>query len=285
MHDRRTTWPRTRSTWDEPISTAYRGVRVWECPPNGQGMAALLALNVLEGFDLAGLEPLGAERCTCSIEAMRLAFADARWYVADPRVVPVPTAGAALQGLCRRAPPRCIDPRRATAGPRARHAAGRSRTRSTCAWSTARATPARSSTATTWALAPASCRSGDGLVGFTLQNRGHNFQPRPGAPQRAGAAANGLITRSSPAMITRAADDSLYAPLRGDGRLHAAAGARAGGGGPRWMTSSTRRPRSTGRASASSRPPPAASVVLEAGVPGRPGGWPARPRPPAAARH
>lgn len=78
------------STWDAPMSTTYRGYRVWECPPNGQGLAALLALNVLEGFDLAGQDPLGVERMHLMIEAMRLAFADTRWFVADPQTNPAP---------------------------------------------------------------------------------------------------------------------------------------------------------------------------------------------------
>jgi gamma-glutamyltranspeptidase/glutathione hydrolase len=76
--------------WVEPISTTYRGYRVWEAPPNGQGLAALLALNVLEGFDLAGLEPLGAPRLHLIVESLRLAFADARWFVADPDLAPAP---------------------------------------------------------------------------------------------------------------------------------------------------------------------------------------------------
>jgi gamma-glutamyltranspeptidase/glutathione hydrolase len=78
------------STWDEPISTTYRGVRVWECPPNGQGLAALLALNMLEGFDVARTAPMSAERWHLLIEAMRIAFADTRWYVADPKFSPMP---------------------------------------------------------------------------------------------------------------------------------------------------------------------------------------------------
>jgi gamma-glutamyltranspeptidase/glutathione hydrolase len=73
-----------RSSWDEPISTTYRGLRIWECPPNGQGLAALIALNIAEGFDLAGQEPLGVDRLHVLVESMRLAFADTAWYVADP---------------------------------------------------------------------------------------------------------------------------------------------------------------------------------------------------------
>ena len=78
------------STWEEPISTTYGGVRIWECPPNGQGLAALLALNILEDFDLAVLDPLSARRLHLEIEAMRLAFADARWYVADAKFNQIP---------------------------------------------------------------------------------------------------------------------------------------------------------------------------------------------------
>ena len=78
------------STWDLPISTTYRGYRIWECPPNGQGLAALMALNLLEGFDLANMPPLSTQRLHWMIEAMRLAFADTRWYVADPAFNPAP---------------------------------------------------------------------------------------------------------------------------------------------------------------------------------------------------
>ncbi len=78
------------STWDQPISATYRGYRVWECPPNGQGLAALLALNLLEGYDLASWPSLSARRLHLMIEAMRLAFADTRWYVADPAFRPAP---------------------------------------------------------------------------------------------------------------------------------------------------------------------------------------------------
>ncbi|MFQ5854349.1 MAG: gamma-glutamyltransferase [Anaerolineae bacterium] len=78
------------STWVEPISVDYRGYRVYECPPNGQGLAALLALNIAKGFDLSGMAPDSTEYLHIVIEAMRLGFADAFTYVADPEHADIP---------------------------------------------------------------------------------------------------------------------------------------------------------------------------------------------------
>lgn len=80
---------RHRSTWVAPVAARYRGHEVWELPPNGQGLAALLALHILDGADLAAL-PL-VERLHRQIEAVKLGFADAHAHVADPERVPVPT--------------------------------------------------------------------------------------------------------------------------------------------------------------------------------------------------
>jgi len=78
------------STWVDPISTGYRGYKVWEIPPNGQGVAALAALNILEGFDLAAHPRESVESYHLQIEAMKLAFSDAFRYVADPAKAGVP---------------------------------------------------------------------------------------------------------------------------------------------------------------------------------------------------
>ena len=80
--------------WVEPISTEYRGVRVYEIPPPGQGIAALEMLNILEGFDLAALDPLGADRVHLEVEAKKLAYGDLYREIGDPefwRDPPVPT--------------------------------------------------------------------------------------------------------------------------------------------------------------------------------------------------
>jgi gamma-glutamyltranspeptidase/glutathione hydrolase len=76
--------------WVEPVSATYRGVRVYECPPNGQGVIALLMLQILEQLELAGLDPNGAERLHLEAEATRLAFRDRDVAIADPRQAPVP---------------------------------------------------------------------------------------------------------------------------------------------------------------------------------------------------
>ena len=78
------------STWDEPISTSYRGVTCWECPPNGQGVSALMALNIAEGYDLPSMGLQSTNTYHHLIESMRLAFADGLRYIADPRCAPVP---------------------------------------------------------------------------------------------------------------------------------------------------------------------------------------------------
>ena len=83
---------RHRSTWDEPISTDYRGYTVWELPPNGQGLAALQMLNILETFDLKSMGRDSPDFWHVMVEAKKLAFADRARYYADPAFARVPVA-------------------------------------------------------------------------------------------------------------------------------------------------------------------------------------------------
>ncbi|NEU14372.1 gamma-glutamyltransferase family protein [Methylobacterium sp. BTF04] len=78
-----------RPEWVTPTQLEYRGHTVHEIPPNGQGIAAQIALGILQNFDLAALPPDGAEAQHLQIEAMKLAFADTYRYVADPRAMDV----------------------------------------------------------------------------------------------------------------------------------------------------------------------------------------------------
>jgi len=81
-----------KSEWVDPISTNYRGYTVYELPPNGQGLTALLTLHILEGFDLAALSAQPDRYYHTLIEATKLAFADRNRYIADPAFSKVPVA-------------------------------------------------------------------------------------------------------------------------------------------------------------------------------------------------
>ncbi len=78
------------SEWVEPISTTYRGHTVWELPPNGQGLAALQMLNILENFDLASMGRDTPDFWHVMIEAKKLAYEDRARYYADPAFADVP---------------------------------------------------------------------------------------------------------------------------------------------------------------------------------------------------
>ena len=78
--------------WIEPVSTNYRGYDVWELPPNGQGIAALQILNILENFDISSMSFDSAEYIHLFTEAKKLAYEDRAKYYADPNFADIPTA-------------------------------------------------------------------------------------------------------------------------------------------------------------------------------------------------
>ena len=102
---------RHRGNTMEPISTNYRGLDLVELPPNGQGLTALVLLNILEAFDLASLDPLGPDRFHLALEAARLAFAVRDTHIADPAHMRTPTAALGDKAFARALAKR-IDPNR-----------------------------------------------------------------------------------------------------------------------------------------------------------------------------
>ncbi|HEY4375429.1 MAG TPA: gamma-glutamyltransferase family protein [Burkholderiales bacterium] len=99
--------------WVEPIELNYRGYTVHEIPPNGQGIAALMALGMVENYDLASMDPDGPEAQHILIEAMKLAFADIGAYVSDPRTMKISPEQLLDRGYLKERA-KLIDPKKAT---------------------------------------------------------------------------------------------------------------------------------------------------------------------------
>ncbi|MDW8478732.1 MAG: gamma-glutamyltransferase [Xanthomonadales bacterium] len=90
-----------RGEWVEPLSAEYRGVRVWQLPPNGQGATTLLMLNILEHFDFTRIPFGSAEHVHLFVEAKKLAFEYRARHFADPAFAALPVAALLEEGLAR----------------------------------------------------------------------------------------------------------------------------------------------------------------------------------------
>src|SRR4029079_9017731 len=105
-------------TWVTPISTMFKGYRVWEMPPNNQGVAALEMLRILDGYDLKSMGHNSAEYLHHLIEAKKLAYADLDEFVSDPATMRV-NVNSLLSDDFVRARRSMIDPKRAADRPHA----------------------------------------------------------------------------------------------------------------------------------------------------------------------
>ncbi|HET9877438.1 MAG TPA: gamma-glutamyltransferase family protein [Mycobacterium sp.] len=164
--------------WVDTIGVAYRGYTVHEIPPNGQGITALIALGILEHFDLASAPADSAESVHLQIEALKLAFADAQAYVGDIDHMPVRPADLLYREYLRQRAAQ-IDPRQAKPAVAGTPDGG------TVLLTTADAAGIMVSMIQSNYLG-----FGSGVVvpgtGISLQNRGAGFVATPGHPNQVG---------------------------------------------------------------------------------------------------
>lgn len=162
--------------WVTPICKNYRGYTLHEIPPNGQGIAALIALGILDRFDLAGLPVDGPDSQHLQIEAMKLAFADVYRYVAEPGSMEV-TAEQMLDDAYLASRARLIDMKRAQDFGAGNVAKG----------GTIYLTAADENGMMVSFIQSNYMGFGSGCVepgfGISLQNRGHGFSLQPGVNQ------------------------------------------------------------------------------------------------------
>lgn len=195
------------STWESPIYTKFKDVYIYECPPNGQGLAALIALNILNHLPISETSPLSVERLHLEIEAMRFAFADAWQFIADPQKNPAPIDWLlSPQYAIERASLISIN-----------HAAKNIQ----------HGTPPATSDTVYFCVVDQhgnACSTinsnymgfGTGIIpqgyGFTLQNRGHNFNLDPHHPNALSPGKRPYHT-IIPGMITYADTGELFGPF------------------------------------------------------------------------
>jgi gamma-glutamyltranspeptidase/glutathione hydrolase len=168
-----------RPEWVTPIAQNYRGYTLHEIPPNGQGIAALMALGILDKFDLGSLPVDGVDSQHLQIEAMKLAFADVYRYVAEPSAMEV-TAEQLLDGAYLASRAKLIDMGRAqdfkAGSPNDPHRRG----------GTVYLTTADESGMMVSFIQSNYMGFGSGCVepsfGISLQNRGHGFSLNPTSP-------------------------------------------------------------------------------------------------------
>jgi gamma-glutamyltranspeptidase/glutathione hydrolase len=162
--------------WVEPISIDYRGWRVYELPPNGQGMAALEMLNIREASPASAEGPFSSAEIHTRIEAMKLAYSDVYRYNADPRVCAVPVEKLLSKEHARRRAS-LIDPRKANGQVSAAEITGSDTTYLTVV--------DREGNMVSWIQSIFS-NFGSGItvdgMGFVLQNRGAGFTLDPTHP-------------------------------------------------------------------------------------------------------
>ena len=181
--------------WVTPISRGYRGYTMHEIPPNGQGIAALIALGILEKFDLAALKVDGVASQHLQIEAMKLAFADTYAYVGEPRSMRL-TPAQMLDDAYLASRAKLIDPKRAQDfGPGHGPTGG-----------TIYLTAADESGMMVSFIQSNYMGFGSGIVvpgyGLSLQNRGHGFTLNPASDNLVGPGKRPFHT-IIPAFLTR----------------------------------------------------------------------------------
>ena len=162
--------------WVKPIAKDYRGYTLHEIPPNGQGIAALIALGILDKFDVAGLPVDGVDSQHLQIEAMKLAFADIYKYVAEPSSMEV-TAEQMLDDAYLASRAKLIDMKKAQDFGAGNPVKG----------GTIYLTAADEDGMMVSFIQSNYMGFGSGCVepefGISLQNRGHGFSLQPGANQ------------------------------------------------------------------------------------------------------